>query len=184
MGDTIVSFLDKDFKYGVDPDPNKRGLTIREFESAFLANLEASYILIKLRYILERHIRFSCTYRDDEIVAFNGQKLNNWLLNWLATFQQEVDRLLGTAEGNLAARQKNQHHYKTQKYWLKELAHFTVPASTETIHSPTSTPNFPGMTKEGFTLVSTKSWVLSISIMIATTTAATRQQSSPASNCA
>jgi hypothetical protein len=92
-----VSFLDKDYKYGVDPDPDIRGLTIRGFKSAFLADLEASYMFNKLRYILERYVSFLCTYHNNKIVAFNGQKLNKWLLNWLATFQREVDRLLGTA---------------------------------------------------------------------------------------
>ncbi len=47
MGNTIVSFLDMYYKYGVDLDPDRRGLTIGGFESAFLANHGASYI----RYI-------------------------------------------------------------------------------------------------------------------------------------
>jgi hypothetical protein len=81
MGNMIVSFLDKYYKYGVDPDPDRRGLTIEGFESAFLANLEASYIFNKLRHIWERQVRFLGTYRDDEIIIFNGQKSNKWLLN-------------------------------------------------------------------------------------------------------
>jgi hypothetical protein len=39
MGNMIVSFLDKYYKYGVDPDPDRRGLMIGGFESTFLANL-------------------------------------------------------------------------------------------------------------------------------------------------
>jgi hypothetical protein len=31
MGNTIVSFLDKYYEYGVDPDPDRRGLTIGGF---------------------------------------------------------------------------------------------------------------------------------------------------------
>ncbi len=93
-----MSFLDKYYKYGDNLDPDKRGPIVREFESAFLADIEASDIFNELSYILERHIRFLCTYRNDKIIAFNGQKLNKWLLNWLATFQREVDRLLGTAD--------------------------------------------------------------------------------------
>jgi hypothetical protein len=98
MGNTISSFLDKYYKYGVDPDPDKRGLTIGGFESAFLANLEASYIFDKLKHIWEWHVRFLGTYPDDEIIIFNGQKMNKWLLNWLKIFQREVDRLLGTSD--------------------------------------------------------------------------------------
>jgi hypothetical protein len=97
MGNTIVSFLDKYYKYGVDPDPDRRGLTIGGFESAFLTNLKASYILDKLRHIWERHVRFLGTYCNDKIIVFNGQKSNEWLLNWLRIFQGEVDRLLGTS---------------------------------------------------------------------------------------
>jgi hypothetical protein len=51
MGNTIVSFLDNYYEYGVDPDPERRGLTIGGFESAILADLEASYIIDKLKYI-------------------------------------------------------------------------------------------------------------------------------------
>ena len=35
MGNTIVSFQDKYYEYGVDPDPDRRGLTIGGFESFF-----------------------------------------------------------------------------------------------------------------------------------------------------
>ncbi len=98
MGNTIVSFLDKYNEYGVDPDPDRRGLTIGSFESAFLADLEASYIFNKLKQIWERYVRFLGTYCDDKIIVFNGQKSNELLLNWLRIFQGEVDRLLGTSD--------------------------------------------------------------------------------------
>jgi hypothetical protein len=98
MGNRIESFLDKYYKYGVDPDPDRRGLTTGGFESAFLADLEAYYIFKKLKHIWERHVRFLGTYHDDKIIVFSGQKLNKWLLNWLRIFQGEVDRLLGTSD--------------------------------------------------------------------------------------
>jgi hypothetical protein len=44
MGNTIVSFRKKYDKYGVDPNHDRRSLTIGGFESAFLADLEATYI--------------------------------------------------------------------------------------------------------------------------------------------
>jgi hypothetical protein len=98
MGNTIVSFPDKYYKYRVDPDPDRRGMTIKGFESAFLADLEASYLFDKLKHIWERHARFLGTYCDDKIIVFNGQKSNKCLLNWLKIFQGEVDRLLGTSD--------------------------------------------------------------------------------------
>jgi hypothetical protein len=81
MGNTIVSFLDKYYKYGVDPDPDRRGLTIGGFEPAFLANLEASYVFDKLKHIWERHVRFLGTDHNDKIIVSIGQKSNRWLLS-------------------------------------------------------------------------------------------------------
>jgi hypothetical protein len=45
MGNTIVLFQDKYYRYGVNDNSNRRGLTIGEFESAFLADLEAMHIV-------------------------------------------------------------------------------------------------------------------------------------------
>jgi hypothetical protein len=91
MGNTIVSFRDRYYEYGVDPDPNRRGVTIGGFESAFLADLEATYIFEKLHHLLEQHIRLVGTYRDDKIIVFWGNRLNKWLKNRLSIFQKEVD---------------------------------------------------------------------------------------------
>jgi hypothetical protein len=98
MGNTIVSFRDRYYEYGVDNDPNRRGLTIGGFESAFLADLECSFIFEKLQHLFVHHTYFVGTYRDDEIIVFRGQRSNEWLHSWLQTFQHEVDRLLGTLD--------------------------------------------------------------------------------------
>jgi len=98
MGNTIVSFRDKYYEYGVDADPDRRGLTIGGFESAFLADLECSFIFEKLNHLLASHTAFIGTYRDDELIVFRGQKSDEWLHGWLRTFQREVDRLLGTQD--------------------------------------------------------------------------------------
>jgi hypothetical protein len=58
MVNLIVSFLDKYYEYGVNPDPDRQGLLIGDFELAFLADLEASYIIDKLKTIWERHVQF------------------------------------------------------------------------------------------------------------------------------
>ncbi len=81
MGNTIVSFREKYYKYGVDPDPDCCGLTIGGFESAFLADLEATYIFEKLHHLLEQHVQFIGTYPDNEIIVFRGNKSNKWLKN-------------------------------------------------------------------------------------------------------
>ena len=85
-------------EYGVDPDPDRHGLTIGGFESAFLADLEATYLFEKLTHLFEAHTKFVGTYRDDEIVVFRGNQSNEWLSGWLSTFQREVNRLLGTVD--------------------------------------------------------------------------------------
>jgi hypothetical protein len=56
--------------------PNCRGLTIGGFESAFLADLEATYIFEKLHHLLESHVKYIGTYRDDEIIVFRGSCTN------------------------------------------------------------------------------------------------------------
>jgi hypothetical protein len=96
MGNTIITFRDKYYEYGVDPNPDRRGLTIGGFESAFLANLEASYIFDKLDILMMRHVKFLGTYCNDEIIIFWGNQSDDWLHNWLKYFQKEVDWLLGT----------------------------------------------------------------------------------------
>jgi hypothetical protein len=98
MGNTIVTFLDRYYEYGIYPDPDCCGLTIRGFESAFLANLEATYLFDELHPHMEEHVRSIGTYHDDEIILFHVQCLNEWPHNWLRTFQGEVDRLLGTLD--------------------------------------------------------------------------------------
>jgi hypothetical protein len=79
MGNTIVSFQDKYYEYGVDSDPDHCGLTIGGFESAFLANLEVTYIFDKLNMLLTRHVQFIGTYRDDKIIVFWGRRMTRWL---------------------------------------------------------------------------------------------------------
>ncbi len=83
MGNTIVSFQDKYYEYGVDSVPDRHGLTIGGFELAFLAHLEATYIFDKLNMLLTRHIRFIGTYRDGEIIIFRGRRTTRWLTQWV-----------------------------------------------------------------------------------------------------
>jgi hypothetical protein len=83
MGNTIVSFKEKYYEYRVNPDHNRHGLTIGGFESASLADLEATYIFEKLHYLLEQHAKLIGTYRNNKIIMFRGYKSNKWLQIWL-----------------------------------------------------------------------------------------------------
>ncbi len=48
--------------------------------------------------LLNRHIRFIGTYRDDKIIVFRGQWTTQWLTQWLNIFQRKVDDLLCTKD--------------------------------------------------------------------------------------
>jgi hypothetical protein len=98
MENTIVTFCDKYYGYGVDLDPDRQGLTIGGFESAFLANLEATYIFHKLDILMTRNVKFLRTYCIDKINIFQGNQSDDWLHNWLNFFQKEVDQLLSTID--------------------------------------------------------------------------------------
>jgi hypothetical protein len=45
MGNTIITFRDKYYEYGVSDDPMERGLTIGGYDSAWLADMVAGYLL-------------------------------------------------------------------------------------------------------------------------------------------
>ena len=61
MGNTIVTFCDKCYEYGVSKDPLERDLAIGGSDSAWLADMLAGYLL----ELAERHFEmitfFTCT---------------------------------------------------------------------------------------------------------------------------
>ena len=64
MKNTLITFVDKYFEYGGDIDGEKRGLTIGGYESAWLADLVASYILKQSEKFFSEFIYYGI-YRDD-----------------------------------------------------------------------------------------------------------------------
>jgi hypothetical protein len=98
MGNTIITFCDKYYEYGVDPNPDRQGLMIGGFESAFLAGLKATYIFDKLDILMMRHVKSLGTCCDDKKKIFHGNRSDDWLHNWLIIFKTEVHRLLGTVD--------------------------------------------------------------------------------------
>ena len=90
MRNTIISFADKYYECGTSDDPMERGLTIGGYESAWLADLVARYVLGKAKD------RFADThyfgiYRDDGCVVFKGPRETEELTTWLEDFQREVN---------------------------------------------------------------------------------------------
>ena len=102
MGNTLSTFRDKYYEYGVGKEIKERGLTIGVYKSPWLVDLVASYIMDKLSYIFVRTTKYSGIYRDDGIVIFDGKSTK--IMDWLKTFQFRVDdlikskRLIFTAE--------------------------------------------------------------------------------------
>jgi hypothetical protein len=87
IGNTTVTFCDKYYEYGLDPDPDRQGLMIGGFESAFLADLEATYIFDKLSDLMREHVKFLGTNLDNELIMFRGNRSDDWLHNWMKPFQ-------------------------------------------------------------------------------------------------
>ena len=94
MGNTIVTFRDKFYEYGVNADPMERGLTIGGYDSAWLADMVAGYLL----ELADDHFAmtsFFGMYRDDGNVIFEGEKSNDDIKDWLAHFQAKVNEDVG-----------------------------------------------------------------------------------------
>ena len=73
MGNTLVTFRNKYYEYGVDDDPMNRSLTIGGYDSAWNADLIASYIL----NMAQDHFtetKFFGLYRDDGNIILDGTR--------------------------------------------------------------------------------------------------------------
>lgn len=96
MDATLLTFVDKYYEYGGGHNINKRGLTIGDYESAWLADLVASFILKKTK----RHFKdalFSRIYQDDGITIDKGKWSKQDIDCWLSRFQSQVDAIAGSS---------------------------------------------------------------------------------------
>ena len=73
MGNTLITFEGKYWECGGDKDVYNKGLTIGGYESAWLADLVAAYVLENTQSFFEE-AKFDGIYRDDGLVVFNGKK--------------------------------------------------------------------------------------------------------------
>ena len=90
MANTLVTFRDKYYEYGVEEDPEMRALTIGGYDSAWYADMVASYILD----VAENHFsmtQFFGIYRDDGNVVFEGNRTCKELQSWLHDLQDHVN---------------------------------------------------------------------------------------------
>jgi len=70
MGNTLITFKDKYYEYGGSTNIEERGLTIGGYESAWLADLVASFLLENSQDLFEQTSKYHGIYRDDGIIFF------------------------------------------------------------------------------------------------------------------
>ena len=92
MAPCLISFSGKHYKYKVEGDNNDRGLAIGRYESVFLANLIASYLLEKSKKFFS-DTKFHEIYHNDGFVVFNGQKYFTDFDLWGTEFQKGINKM-------------------------------------------------------------------------------------------
>lgn len=96
MKNIRVTFINKYCKYEGDINGENKGLTIGGFESVWLADLVASYILKQTKDIFSNFIYYGI-YRDNGFFILKGIKTKREVNDWLLSFQTIVDKM---AESN------------------------------------------------------------------------------------
>jgi hypothetical protein len=92
MGNTLLTFVDKYYKYGGDLNVEDRGLTIGGYESAWLADLCMAYVTDNSRDILDELV-YEGIYRDNGIAIFKGLVTTSKVAKWLGILQARVNNL-------------------------------------------------------------------------------------------
>jgi hypothetical protein len=98
MSHTPLTFGGKYFEYtGGETEVSNRGLAIGGFESAWLADVVASYLLENTCSHFDGNTVYRGIYRDNGLVVFSGFWRKGDVASWLSTFQQQVDDLAGSS---------------------------------------------------------------------------------------
>jgi hypothetical protein len=72
-GNTVITFEDRYYEYDGDRDVNNKGLTIGGYESAWLVDLVAAFVLENTQHMFKM-TTFDGIYRDNGLVVMKG----NW----------------------------------------------------------------------------------------------------------
>lgn len=91
MGNNLLIFRDKYFKYGGGLDAKERGLIICGYKSTWLAELVVSFILENNKYVFKDVIYFGI-YQDDSNSVMHGNGSNSNAASWLNRFNTGVKR--------------------------------------------------------------------------------------------
>ena len=92
MGNTLLTFRDKYWQYGTLNAVKDKRLTIGGYESAWLADLVAAYILENTTDMF-KDSEFYGIYRDDGLVIFKGKLTKEDLIKWLQNFQAKSESI-------------------------------------------------------------------------------------------
>jgi hypothetical protein len=82
---TLLTFVDKYYEYDSKREIQDKGLTIGGYESAWLADLVAAFVLENCEDLFVDAV-YNRIYRDDGLVIMDGQKTNTDIGEWLETF--------------------------------------------------------------------------------------------------
>ena len=93
MGNTLLTFVDKYYEYGGKVNIEEKGLTISGYESAWLVDLVATYLLENVTDIFDPTM-FKGIYRDDGFVVFKDNLLKSEVAVWLERCQERIDKLV------------------------------------------------------------------------------------------
>jgi hypothetical protein len=117
-----------------DVDPDERALTIGGFESAWLADLVAAFLLEVTSHCFRRTTIFAGMYHDDGLLVFRGKRSVPELTKWWHKLQTEINEV---AEGS--------YFQVTMVVW--------EPGGTDRMVGPVSvsaSPSFPYLDMELF----------------------------------
>ena len=92
MGNTLLTFVDKYYEYGGEVNVEEKGLTIGGYESMWLADLVAAYLLENVTDIFDSTM-LKGIYRDDGFVVFKDNLVKSEVAVWLEWFQERIDEL-------------------------------------------------------------------------------------------
>ena len=124
MSSTLISFYVDYYEYHVR-EREEQGLAIGWYESAFFADLVASYLFEKAKANFHP-TTYRRIYRDDSLVLFTGNKIAIEVKNRIEEFQQTVNKAAG-----------NQHLQFSAEIWTtKEIS--PTPAKEERVQIVTN----------------------------------------------
>ena len=96
IGNTLITFIGRYYEYGGSESINDRGLIIGGYESAWLADLVATFILDNSKDLFDDTRLHYGIYRDDGIIFLKGKWSDDEIFKWIKTFQIRANDILNS----------------------------------------------------------------------------------------